>query len=906
RARTVLRDDTASMVLLESGALELTATSGYDDTAPKLRVAIGEGDIGRVAEARRGTALADAPRDRGIPPGTASVLVIPVMAEGQLLGVLHVGTTERRQFGDNELRLLQMVVDRAAVAIEGTRLERAAIRSTLAADDARRRLSLLADAGAVLSRQFDDVGTMADAIGEALVPTFADWFAFHRVDDTGPRLLAWRAGPEVVPVAGLGGDWSAAVTAAIASGQPVVAWGPELGAEQWQPAADRGLTSVLVVPVTARDLLRGALTFGTAGERRGLRPGDVTTVVDLAARVAVAIERVLLGIETQRSAVRAARNATQLQRLTEAAFAVNAALDTASLATVVSEQAARVLDVAAASVHLDDERGERWRVGRHGTDPERATVASADLTDAAGATVGAITVARAGAAFAADEEAVLGSLAQTASIALANAKLYATVHGSETRLRALYDASPVGIVELDAAGRALRWNRAAEAIFAWPPFDDAIAGSVLAPEAARDAVAVALTDDAPSAIDVTLGDVEAQLVAVPLRERDGTIRGAVLAAVDLTERKHVAEQLQQAQRMEAMARMAGGIAHDFNNVLMVITGYADLLLRRAIDDDVRSDIESMRAAAKRAAEFTRKLLTISRRQMVQAQVVDVAEAIASLGTVLPVMLGEHITLGIHVEDPPPVLIDPLQFEQLVLNLAINAKDAMPAGGTLTITARSLEDDGTWTQLTVADTGEGMDAETVEHCFEPFFTTKDRTKGTGLGLSTAYGVVTQAGGEIVAESALGVGTTFTIRLPAVSPEAALVSPPLGAGGLLRILVVDDDPDVRAIVADMLELDGHEVLVAADGPSALRLLDAELDVLLTDVVMPGMRGTELATLALERCPTLRVVLMSSHVDDQLAIAADLDDALFLAKPFSPAALADTLAAISGPLPAQDSTL
>jgi CheY-like chemotaxis protein len=305
----------------------------------------------------------------------------------------------------------------------------------------------------------------------------------------------------------------------------------------------------------------------------------------------------------------------------------------------------------------------------------------------------------------------------------------------------------------------------------------------------------------------------------------------------------------------------------------------------------------MRSAAKRAAEFTRKLLTISRRQMVQAQVVDVADAVASLRDVLPVMLGDRIELDLRVEDPPPVLIDPLQFEQLVLNLAINAKDAMPDGGALTIRARAVEDDGTWAQLTVIDTGEGMDAETVEHCFEPFFTTKDRTKGTGLGLSTVYGVVTQSGGEIDVESAPGVGTTFTIRLPAAVAVAAAEPEPAVGRGFLRVLVVDDDPDVRAIVADMLELDGHEVTVAADGDSALRVLETmEPDVLLTDVVMPGMRGTELAHRVVERCPGVRVVLMSSHVDDQLAVNGDVAGALFLAKPFSPGALTDTLATIA----------
>ena len=899
RARTVVRADIACVYLhdKDTGRLERSASSGLGDGgAAPVAIELGEGVIGRVAVSRRGVALAETPKDPAIPPNTASLLAAPLIAEGQLVGVLELGTAQRRQFGDNDVRLLQLVADRAAVAIEGRRLEQAAQRSTLAAEGARQRLALLADSGEVLARSFDRVDELAVALGDALVPTFVDWFAFHQLDTNGTlRVLASRAGPDVGTTEL--GTWDEAVTSVLHEGEPVLAWGDQLTEDRFLPARSRELTSVLLVPVHARDLVLGAITFGTAGRRRGLRSGDVSTAADLAARVAVAIERVLLAAQTQQSAVRAARHATQLQRLTEAAFAVNAALDTSALAAVVSEQAARILDADAAWVELTT--GKRaQRVGHFGVDPTRGRTAVASLTDAVGASVGSISVARTGRIYSADEKAVLRSLAQIASVALANARLYGTVQASEARMRALYDASPVGIVELDASGRAARWNRAAESLFGWPPFSEKVASKLKAPEAAQAVVATALADDVPTAVDVRLGDVEAELVAVPLREAGGATRGAVLAAVDLTERKHVAEQLQHAQRMEAMARMAGGIAHDFNNVLMVITGYADLLLRRDVDDDTRADVESMRAAAKRAAEFTRKLLTISRRQVVQAQVVDVTAAVRSLQDVLPVMLGDAITLDLLVEDPPPVLIDPAQLEQLLLNLAINAKDAMPDGGTLTIRARALEDDGLFAQLVIGDTGEGMDPETVEHCFEPFFTTKDRTKGTGLGLSTAYGVVTQSGGEITVESARGVGTTFTIRLPAASEATPVEERPLGAGDeALRILVVDDDPDVRAIVADMLELDGHDVVAAADGRAALKVLkDATFDILLTDVVMPRMRGTDLATRAVKQQPGLQVVLMSSHVDDPKALEG-VEGALFLAKPFSPAALADIITACRG---------
>ena len=896
RARSALSGDTASVFLFEPeyDQLRRSATSGLGDDARRIIVVPrGQGVIGQVADGRKMLVLPDAPRDRALPKGTVSMLVAPLMAEGQLLGVLEVGTTQRREFSDSDLRLMQLVTDRAAVAIDGTRLEREARISALSADAARRRLAMLAEAGDVLARSFENVAAMTQALGDALVPEFVDWFSFYEVDHAdAPRLLA-TTHDEHVRRRGIEQPWTDAMAGAIEGAEPQLIWGERL-VQDWPQARARELSSLVVAPMTIGDVVSGAVVLGTAGRRRGLRPGDVSTGVDLAARIAVAVERVRLSGETVSSAMRAARHATQLQRLTEAAFAVNGALSTEALATVVADQAAHVFEAQAAWVELRRVGRRRGRAGRHGTKPAGAPVSSATLTDTEGTDIGSISVARAGAPLGSEEESVLGSLAQIASVALTNARLYGSVQDSETRLRALYDASPVGLVELDTEGSAVRWNRAAEEIFGWAPFEEAKKPRLPMPPAAAAFITEVLTGDVTTACDVTLGDVEIELVAVPLGDLGEPVRGAVLAAVDLTERKHVAEQLQHAQRMEAMARMAGGIAHDFNNVLQVITGYADMLLRRSVDDDIRADVEAMRAAAKRAAEFTRKLLTISRRQLVQAQVVDVAAEFESLRDVLPIMLGDSIEVALLVDDPPNVLIDPAQFEQLVLNLAMNAKDAMPDGGTLSVQAREVVDEsGGWAQLTMADTGEGMDPGTVEHCFEPFFTTKERNKGTGLGLSTVYGVVTQAGGDVMVESALGVGTTFTIRLPAASGTVGSVRVP-GEQRPLRVLVVDDDADVRAVVADMLEIEGHETVVAADGSAALASLEeADPDVLLTDVVMPGMRGTELAGKVLALMPDISVVLMSSHVDDQEALD-DVEGALFLAKPFSPDALLDVLAA------------
>jgi len=770
RARTALRGDSTAVYLADDdrAGLELTATSGVPMPEETVTVELGVGLIGSVAANRRGVSLSEAPRDAW---GTASLMAAPLVAEGQLVGVMQLGFARRREFRDDDLRLLQVVADRAAVAIEASRHEREARRALLSAQGSRTRLALLAEAGRVLTGAFDSVEAMAETLTESLVPGFFDCIAFFRLDrdqrvvTTSARFADDR---EERPVAV---DWDPVVRRALRHAEPVLLWGDDLGAEDLACVRALALTSVVLAPVVSRGRTVAIMGFGTAGERRGFRASDVETLRDLTARVSATVDRVLLEAETQVAALRALEG--------------------------------------------------------------------------------------------------------------------------EARVLALYDATPVGLVELDGDHHPVRWNRAAERLFGWPAFADAPA-SVTVPESA---LAVVAGGERAASGEVSLPEADVELFAVPLHQTSGN-SGMVLAAVDVTERRQVAEQLQQAHRMEAMARMAGGIAHDFNNVLMVITGYADLLLRRGLDVEVREDIDAMRNAAVRAAELTRKLLTISRRQMVQPEVVDVAAEVRSLGDVLAVMLGSGIEIVLDVQGPPAVFLDPAQLEQLVLNLAINARDAMQTGGTLRVDARA--DGPDWAVIEVSDTGEGMDPATLEVCFEPFFTTKDRTKGTGLGLSTVYSVVTQAGGTIDVQSELGRGTTFTVRLPAASDLVAtrpVEWDDLGEGAL-RILVVDDEPDVRSIVGDMLELEGHHVVLAGSADEALEVVARVVpDVLLTDVVMPGMQGPQLARTIVDEHPAVRVVLMSSHVDDEAALRSEVPDAVFLAKPFSGDALVATIATVQG---------
>lgn len=370
---------------------------------------------------------------------------------------------------------------------------------------------------------------------------------------------------------------------------------------------------------------------------------------------------------------------------------------------------------------------------------------------------------------------------------------------------------------------------------------------------------------------------------------------------DISERRRLEDELRQAQKMEAVGRLAGGVAHDFNNVLTTITGYGDLILNDMTHNMPlqREDIEQILQAARRAARLTQQLLAFSRKQVLQPEVLNVNAVIAEMAPMLRKLIGEDIILTVALA-PHQLLIevDPGQIQQVIMNLAVNARDAMPRGGALRIQTgdRFDEEGGAQVLLTVSDSGEGMDAETCRHIFEPFFTTKERGKGTGLGLSTVYGIVKQSGGDISVESHIGGGTTFTISLPHV---AAVVTTPLPfhfegpVSGSETVLLVEDDHSVRNLLATALEHQGYRVLTATHGGEALALAAAfptTIHLLITDVVMPEMSGPDLATRLRAVRPEVRVVFISGYTDDALSThnIAELGDS-FLQKPFLPYELA-----------------
>ena len=397
-----------------------------------------------------------------------------------------------------------------------------------------------------------------------------------------------------------------------------------------------------------------------------------------------------------------------------------------------------------------------------------------------------------------------------------------------------------------------------------------------------------------------------------VRDKHGDITGFISIQRDITLRKRLEQQLMQAQKMEAVGQLAGGVAHDFNNILGIITGYTEL----ALDDTTlaerpRQRLAEIRNAANRAVEITRQLLAFSRKQVLETRILNLNEIVQETTRLLGRLLGEDIEVAI-VLDPNlgSVRADPTGIDQIILNLAVNARDAMPNGGKLTIeTANVTVDDdsstrhgtltaGDYVVLTVSDTGVGMDAETQERIFEPFYTTKEKGRGTGLGLSTVFGIVEQNGGSIWTYSELGSGTTFKIYLPRVAaagPNVTHETTEMIRGGGETILFAEDDSGLRKLNVELLRDLGYNVIEAIDGAEALSIVERypdQLDLLLTDVVMPGMNGQQLAEEALRKRPTLKVLFVSGYTSGAVREKIMASGAPFLQKPLSRKILAKTL--------------
>jgi two-component system cell cycle sensor histidine kinase/response regulator CckA len=378
-----------------------------------------------------------------------------------------------------------------------------------------------------------------------------------------------------------------------------------------------------------------------------------------------------------------------------------------------------------------------------------------------------------------------------------------------------------------------------------------------------------------------------------------------LIAEDITDRRQLEEQLRQAQKMDAVGRLAGGVAHDFNNLLMVINGYTEVLLEQLEKDSaLHSKVQSIQQAADRAATLTRQLLAFSRKQLLELKVVDVNTIVGDMERLLRPLIGENIELVTRLSTQTGrTRADAGQLEQVIMNLVVNAKDSMPEGGKLTLQTAEVAvgqnfshhrfiQPGRYAVISVADTGQGMDKETQSRIFEPFFTTKEKGKGTGLGLSTVYGIVKQSSGYVFAQSEVGAGTIFYVYLPRVEDSAEELSPAKAqqneAGGCETVLLVEDEESVRELVRLTLASRGYKVLEAENGECGLRLAEdceERIDILITDVVMPGIGGRELAKRLLSLRPGISVLYLSGYTEDAVVTQGALGPGTaFLQKPFT----------------------
>ena len=551
------------------------------------------------------------------------------------------------------------------------------------------------------------------------------------------------------------------------------------------------------------------------------------------------------------------------------------------------------------------EAGQAWTgefvIHRPGCDPCPTLLSAAPVRDARGTPIGMIALAI--------------DIAERHRALDEARRIGEALRASEERFRALIEHSADSIALVGADTRIIYSSPGSERITGYTRAE--LTGSV--------GMNVVEETDLP-VVGAFLEDLarhpgESRQVDVRIRRKDGTtralvvigtnlldepaVRGIVINSRDVTEQKELEERLRQAQKMEAIGRLAGGVAHDFNNILTVITATSGLLLEMLRPGDpMREDVLEIQKAANRGAGLTHQLLAVSRRQMLRLKTVDLNAAVQDMLAMLRRVIGEDVELVTELApEVGCVRADAGQLAQVVLNLAVNARDAMPEGGRLTITTGALDLEegearrravlpaGRWVALTVADTGIGMSAEVQSHLFEPFFTTKPSGTGTGLGLSTVYGIVEQSGGQIEVSSAPGQGSAFTIFLPRVAAEPAAAAPdvPGPDAGRETILLVEDEAQVRVLARRVLERKGYVVIEASDGGDALALCERSpvpIDLLVTDVVMPGVSGRAVAECLRRDRPGLRVLYMTGYTDDEIVRRGLKDDGVALIqKPFSP---------------------
>ncbi len=658
----------------------------------------------------------------------------------------------------------------------------------------------------------------------------------------------------------------------------------------------RGLPYVMVVPLRVHDQAVAAAAFVRADGQPGFGPMELTSIDEVAWRAAVGVERASLRRHARRTAAEAARRATRMRALVETAIRLRATGPTTDVARVLADPLAEIFPDRAVHVRLGS-AGE----GAHADD------LVAPLTHPDGTPRGEIRVAADGSS-SVDRE-IVDLLATLVTAALDAGDLTRALVAGEARWRALVEAVPVAIFEVGATDRRVRWgNRQAVAMLGWVgeagEVPDAL-GEVLAPlwDRAASGGGRQRVDLATVAFGGRTRDLRLVTERVANEESD-----TLLTLVDdLTEWRLITEELRHAHAMELRGQVAGSIIHDFNNLLTLISGYGDLLGGRVRDDE-RPLVREIVAATERAAALTAQLQTLGRTRPSTPQVIRPGDVLRADEAIMTRIVGRSVTLRLAVEDESAILIDPDRFEQALLNLVLNARDAMPRGGTVTLTVtrasaaavaarHSVATPGDVVVLRVRDTGVGMDEATRARCFEPLFTTKG-LKGNGLGLAGVRRLMVESGGSIEVDSRPGEGAVFEIVLPVAdeAPSAPAPATPLERAGdevaPLTVLLVEDDAVQRHWVAQVIARRGHRVVEAVTAEAALEL-GGELegvDLLVSDVSLGGMTGDALARELRARYPEIGVLLMSGTAT--ASVVAGLEGAGFLTKPFAPSRLAEAI--------------
>ncbi len=715
--------------------------------------------------------------------------------------------------------------------------------------------------------------------------------------------------------------------------------------EKWS-THDGELPCCCVIAMRVNDQMFATVAFVVNDPRAGFGLLEIEAAQDVVWGTATAIERLQL-LQNARDAVRhTQRVASQLHQLIAASITVAGLRSEQEILTSLASSTRGVFDADAAVVTLEigpsaplyglAHRGQKPLCITPGEESSAQQIPHslagsstpwrenewlvAPILERRDLARGVVAIRRkSNSQFGAEDQEVLTLLAQMASTALGAVQLSRTIQLSETRWRILVETAPIGIVEIDHESRVSWWNRGSARIFAWPDYNESSrSDQIIFPDDVIAALDTLWADvrSGRFASGRDLGDVEIRgrrrdltASAVLLPSGKGESRSILTLIDDVTNHRELKSELRHAHQMEIRGQVASSVAHDFNNLLTLISGYAEILSSGdGLDERAAQMVQEIQAIASRASSLTEQLQSIGRTKAPEPVVLSPESAITSIGEVLERIVGTDIAVvWSFAKNVGNVRVDADQFEQMVLNLALNARDAMPDGGQLSISVASHAIDGEeahilnvtsgdYVHISVTDTGMGMDKATRERCFEPLFTTKGPFEGTGLGLAAARRLIEDSAGSIECRSEIGRGTTFDIYLPVVDEQSTTKTtlghaPP--AHRPATILLAEDDDGLRRLIVQTLERNGYLVLEANSGELALELardFEGTIDILLSDVVMALISGNDLALALQAANPQLGVVLMSGTADEAILDGLLPNTSAFLAKPFRPSTLVD----------------